>query len=124
MKEFITDISPDQIFEEVFAVEIVGCIEDWRTIIIDENGKELVSYQPELLSEKELPPAATAAKAPSEIEHIEDLYLNGLHLEQYRHATYNPVDYYEEGLKRNPRDSRCNNAMGLLLLRRGQFKKS
>jgi tetratricopeptide (TPR) repeat protein len=124
VKEYITDISPDQIFEEVFAVEIVGCVEDWRTIIFDENGKELVTYQPELLSKNELPPAATAAKAPSEIEHIEDLYLNGLHLEQYRHATYNPVDYYEEGLKRSPRDYRCNNAMGLLLLRRGQFKKS
>ncbi|WP_186774481.1 hypothetical protein [Chitinophaga pinensis] len=55
---------------------------------------------------------------------MEDLYLNGHHLEQYRHATFNPVDYYEEGLRRSPGDIRCNNAMGLLLLRRGQFAKA
>src|SRR5690606_36064214 len=44
--------------------------------------------------------------------------------EQYRHATYNPLDYYNEALQREPDDTRCNNAIGLLLLRRGQFAKS
>jgi tetratricopeptide (TPR) repeat protein len=44
-----------------------------------------------------------------------------MHLEQYRHATYHPEDYYMEALRRDPHDSRCNNAMGLLLLRRGDF---
>ncbi|WP_372808707.1 tetratricopeptide repeat protein, partial [Pontiella sp.] len=29
--------------------------------------------------------------------------------------------YYEEALRRDPGDSRCNNAMGLLLVRRGKF---
>ncbi|MBZ0301440.1 MAG: tetratricopeptide repeat protein, partial [Anaerolineae bacterium] len=47
--------------------------------------------------------------------------LNGLHLEQYRHATFQPEPYYEEALRRDPLDSRCNNALGLLLLRRGKF---
>ncbi|MFH7534236.1 hypothetical protein, partial [Acinetobacter baumannii] len=47
--------------------------------------------------------------------------LNGLHLEQYRHATYAPEPYYLEALRRDPGDSRCNNAMGLLLYRRGKF---
>ena len=55
---------------------------------------------------------------------MEDLFLNGLHLEQYRHATFNPLDYYNEGLKRSPGDVRCNNAKGLLLLRRGQIEKA
>ncbi len=32
-----------------------------------------------------------------------------------------PEPYYEEGLRRDPGDSRCNNAMGLLLYRRGKF---
>ena len=61
---------------------------------------------------------------PSELGSVEDLFLNGLHLEQYRHATFNPIDYYEEGLRRSPGDIRCNNALGLLLLRRGQFARS
>ena len=48
----------------------------------------------------------------------------GLHLEQYRHATYDPRDYYQEALNRDPKDSRCNNALGLWYLRRGQFNEA
>ncbi|HWK05754.1 MAG TPA: DUF5107 domain-containing protein [Puia sp.] len=98
--------------------------EAWKVIVSDSDGNTLVSWQPEPAGEKEIPVAATAARLPAEIEQIEDLYLNGLHLEQYRHATFNPIDYYEEALRRSPGDIRCNNAMGLLLLRRGQFEKA
>ncbi|MCH5599118.1 tetratricopeptide repeat protein [Niabella ginsengisoli] len=48
----------------------------------------------------------------------------GQHLEQYRHATYAPIDYYNEALKRAHDDIRCNNAKGLWLLRRGAFKSA
>ena len=34
------------------------------------------------------------------------------------------MDYYEEALRREPGDVRCNNAMGLLLMRKGQFAKA
>ncbi|MDQ0877822.1 tetratricopeptide (TPR) repeat protein [Paenibacillus sp. V4I3] len=44
-----------------------------------------------------------------------------MHLEQYRHATFEPEAYYLEGLKRDPSDSRINVAYGTLLLRRGLF---
>ena len=64
------------------------------------------------------------ARPPEEIESIEELFLNGLHLEQYRHATYAPEPYYLEALRRDPGDSRCNNAMGLLLYRRGKFAEA
>jgi tetratricopeptide (TPR) repeat protein len=47
------------------------------------------------------------------------LYLTALHLEQYRHATWEPEDYYLEGLRRDGGDSRINTAYGFLLLRRG-----
>jgi tetratricopeptide (TPR) repeat protein len=63
-------------------------------------------------------------KNRSDIESNEQLYLTGLHLEQYRHATYDPRPYYEEALNRDPGDSRCNNALGLWYLRRGQFGKA
>ncbi|MEX6690788.1 DUF5107 domain-containing protein [Danxiaibacter flavus] len=123
-QEWVTDIAPDNIFEAAHKAGTVGKPEDWKVAITDQYGHELVSYQPEFQEEKEIPAAATAAKHPKDIEQIEDLYLNGLHLEQYRHATFNPVDYYEEGLRRSPGDVRCNNALGLLLLRRGQFEKA
>ncbi|NII25493.1 DUF5107 domain-containing protein [Pseudoflavitalea sp. X16] len=125
VKTYTATISPEQVFTESYTtgspVEIAG----WKLSVTDNNGHELVSWQSEAIAEKkEIPAAATAAKLPAEIEQVEELFLNGLHLEQYRHATFNPVDYYEEALRRSPGDVRCNNAMGLLLLRRGQFSKA
>lgn len=124
VKEFIADISPENVFEEVFSAGKEIVITEWKLVVKDNSGNELVSWQPQPSASHEIPDAATAAKAPKDIEHIEELFLNGLHLEQYRHATYNPTDYYEEALRRSPGDTRCNNAMGLLLLRRGQFAKA
>ncbi|MFN8466888.1 MAG: DUF5107 domain-containing protein [Caldilineaceae bacterium] len=89
---------------------------------VDEDGEErLIEYTPLPDSKPEIPAPATPARPPAEIASNEELFLNGLHLEQYRHATYAPEPYYEEALRRDPHDSRCNNAMGLLLLRRGKF---
>lgn len=88
------------------------------------EGKTLVDWQPGLNGEKEVPEPAKAAKEPRDILSNEQLYLTGLHLEQYRHATYDPRPYYEEALNRDPGDSRCNNALGLWYMRRGQFRKA
>ncbi len=92
--------------------------------ILTSDGKILVDWKPEPDEKKTIPEAAKAAKLPAEIDSIEQLYLTGLHLEQYRHATYDPRDYYLEALRRDQNDSRCNNAMGLWNLRRGQFAKA
>ncbi|MBO9561143.1 MAG: DUF5107 domain-containing protein [Niastella sp.] len=125
VKKYIKDISPADVLIEKYTTGTPVNIGEWKLLVADNNGNELVSWQPEATTgKKEIPAAATAAKLPSEIEQVEELFLNGLHLEQYRHATFNPIDYYEEALRRSPGDVRCNNAMGLLLLRRGQFSKA
>ncbi|NDV83831.1 DUF5107 domain-containing protein [Bacteroides sp. 51] len=92
--------------------------------LYDATGREMLSYQADKPEIKPTPDPARAAKDPKDIASMEQLYLTGLHLEQYRHATYNPADYYQEALRREPGDSRCNNAMGLLLMRKGQFAKA
>ncbi len=92
--------------------------------IISRQGKTLVAWQPEKPEIKPMPEPAKAAKPPAEVANNEQLYLTGLHLEQYRHATFNPVDYYREALRRDPGDVRNNNALGLWLLRRGQFEQA
>lgn len=71
-----------------------------------------------------IPDAAEAALSPQETKTIDQLYLTGLHLEQYRHATWSALDYYEEGLRRDPLDYRCNMQIGLWYLRRARFKKA
>lgn len=90
--------------------------------VLDENGRLLVDYTPLPEQELPLPEAAKPIPAPAAIQSVEELYMAGLHLEQYRHATYLPQDYYEEGLRRDATDIRSNNALGLLHLRRGSWK--
>lgn len=97
---------------------------DLTLTVFDKDGKVLVAYTPKIVEQDLLPNAAKAISSPSELANTEALYLAGLHLEQYRHATYEPENYYEEGLRRDPEDIRINNAYGTLLFRRGQFTKS
>lgn len=92
--------------------------------LLSAEGKLLVSYQPNGDSTRVIPSPAKAPLVPEKISSIEQLYLTGLHIEQYRHATWQATDYYREALKREPGDVRTNNAMGLWLLRRGQFEKA
>lgn len=94
------------------------------TILNLENNKVLISYQAQPPVTPEMPSPAQAARLPKDVENNEQLYLTGLHLEQYRHATYSATDYYEEALRRDEHDVRNNNALGLWLLRRGQFAKA
>ena len=98
--------------------------EAYRVALLDVEGRELIAYQPEKLVDRGLPNPATEPLPPEQVETIEELYLTGLHLEQYRHATRPPEIYWREGLKRDPEDARLNNAMGLMLLRKGFFSEA
>ncbi len=94
--------------------------------VYDSDGRILLSYTKpgEAEAKEPLPDPALPCEKPKDIESMEELYLTGLHLEQYRHATYRPEDYYREGLKRDPTDIRINNAYGRLLYNRGKFRKA
>ena len=92
--------------------------------VYDCRGRKMLDYAPAEKKIERIPDPAPAAKLPHEILTNEELYLTGLHIEQYRHATYLPDAYYLEALKRDPGDSRANIAYGQLLLRRGLFGKS
>jgi tetratricopeptide (TPR) repeat protein len=92
-----------------------------RLAVEDAEGNDLIAYRPELRQEAELPPPANEAPLPSDVGSVEELYLIGLHLQQYRHATRSPEAYWQEALRRDADDARINNAMGLARLRDGQF---
>jgi tetratricopeptide (TPR) repeat protein len=112
---------------EVYTKDVENVSESFQNLKIevkDPNGNMLMKWAPEKPDLKELPSAAKPALEAEQIASIEQLYLTGLHLEQYRHATYSATDYYGEALKREPGDVRNNNAMGLWLLRKGKFAES
>lgn len=94
-----------------------------KKIVIKKNNRVYLDY---IVNGKkqDVPEAAKCPPDPKDCKTTEDLYLYGLHIEQYRHATYSAEDYYLEGLKRDDTDIRLNNAYGKLLFKRGLFEKS
>ncbi len=122
----VVTLSPEEVL-----VESVQCpavpMQDLH-LIIDraENPRmfPLLEWRAEPDEIRPIPDAAEAALSPQDTKTIDQLYLTGLHLEQYRHATWSALDYYEEALRRDPLDYRCNMQMGLWYLRRARFHKA
>lgn len=119
--DICTDITPESVFEKQVPVADIDGVE---VCVYRSTGKLLLSWTPEPEEIKSIPEAAKPALEPADVASAEQLYLTGLHLEQYRHATYCATDYYQEALRRDPGDVRNNNAMGLWLIRKGQFVKA
>jgi len=111
--------------EDVFIqeVDVEGTTIENLEITLYKDGRKVLGWKHEPVS-GDIPDPATAAKNPKDIATCEELFMTGLHIEQYRHATYNPTDYYLEAIRRDPMDIRNNNAMGLWLLRRGRFAEA
>ena len=86
--------------------------------------RTVLSWHAESDEIRPIPDSAEAALLPEQIKTNEQLLITGRHLEQYRHATWNPLDYYEEALRRDPNDIRCLNAMGLWFIHKGRFQKA
>lgn len=116
----VCDLSPVDVLED--SVETDAPETALTLTVYAASGRQLLSYTPQPKKIESIPDPMPPAKLPHEIMTNEELYLTGLHLEQYRHATYLPDPYYLEALKRDTGDSRANNAYGLLLMRRGRFE--
>lgn len=118
-----TDLKPEQVF--IQELPLTGKYDESKIEVrISNEAQVLLRYAPAENRQNEIPEAARPAQLPAEIASIEQLFLTGQHLEQYRHATYSPVPYYEEALRREPGDMRNNNALGVWHLRRGKFAES
>lgn len=118
------DLAPETSFRRSVRRKANGAVEDLSVKVLRADGREIISWRPPRTERNGIPEPAKPARKPSEIAENEQLYLTGLHLELYRHATYDPTAYYGEALRRDPGDVRCNNAMGLWYLRRAQPAKA
>ena len=89
--------------------------------VTDASGKLLLEWQPKPRPAAGTPAPATEPPAPREIKSADELYVTGLHLEQYRHATRSPVPYWSEGAAARPAGRALQQRAGLWHLRRGEF---
>ena len=98
-----------------------GVSEDSLAVTLEQDGRTVLHYAPGKVVPAPAPEAATEPPPPSEISSNEELYLTGLHLQQYRHATRNPEPYWREAVRRDSGDARANTALGVWHLKRGEF---
>ena len=115
------DLAPGQPFTKEIKLPRGVAETDLHLRITDAAGKEIIAYQPKPRVIGQVPPPATEPPAPADIASADELYITGLHLEQYRHATRCPTLYWREALRCDPLDARCNNALGAWHLERGEF---
>ena len=101
-------LSPEHVLTET--VDVKGARFNQLTFDIVKTfvygQRTVLSWHAEADEIRPIPDSAEAALLPS------------------RHATWSPVDYYEEALRRDPDDIRCLNALGLWYIRKGRFQQA
>lgn len=124
--EIKTLIAPDKPFRS--EVKLPGEVLDptqVKLVLSESTGKEILTYKPiKKAPELPLPETVKPPLKPNEIETVEELYLTGLRNKQFHNSFINPLDYFEEGLKRDPCDIRCNTQMGIHYRERGAYDKA
>ena len=116
------DMAPDRSYIKTIDIGDTE-FNDITVSLISSEGKVLVSYTPYVRGQKKPIEPRLPVKRPSEIKNVEELYINGYHLEQYKQHNYKPEDYYLEGIRRDAGDIRCNTSMARLKLKNGEFLK-
>lgn len=93
--------------------------------LVDADGRLLVRWEPASADpNRPEPELATEPPRPEDVDSVEELYLIGLHLSQYRHPTRSPLPYWRAALERDPGDVRTNLAMADRLYRRGRYDRA
>jgi tetratricopeptide (TPR) repeat protein len=97
------------------------CSSNALEVTVSHAGDVILRYAPAEIVPVEKPEVATEPPLPADVVSSDELYLNGLHLEQYRHPTREAQSYWLEAVRRDSGDSRSNHALGRFHMRRGEF---
>ncbi len=120
LAEWESDLS----IESGFSVTVplpVDCDTTQLTLELWTGAGRPLTYSLAEQPHKPAPSTAVEPDLPESIASSEELFLTGLHLEQYRHATRSPEPYWREAVKRDAGDIRSNHALAKLHLKRGEY---
>ena len=92
--------------------------------ITDSHGVELLSYAQEKLDELHYPEPIDLDPHPDFIQSAQELYLQGVHVDQYRHCQIRPDVYFEEALRRDPKHLPSLIALGEYRYRHGFYAEA
>lgn len=114
-------MTPDKSYTKTLDIKDIS-FNDITVSLLSRDGKTLISYTPYVRGQKKPIEPRLPVRRPCEIATVEELYINGYHLEQYKQHNYRPEDYYLEGIRRDAGDIRCNTSMARICLKNGEFK--
>ena len=104
LAEWTADVAPDA----PLIADVATALEPHElTLVVD----GLITWTPRQHVDAPEPEPATEPARPAQIASVDELYLTGLHLAQYRHPTWSPLDYWNEALRRDAGDARTNLAL-------------
>ena len=117
------DVAPGAPFVENVKLDQSLDKEPLAVVVTDSSGHELISYRTVVLEPKEKPEPVAPFGKPEDYKTVEELYLAGVRLEQFHNGQRDPMEFYNEALKRDPGDARVNTAVGIRLLRDGKWSE-
>lgn len=124
LSEVKTDIDPANPFVRDISVDSKLEDTDIKVSLYDNDGYELISYAPQKLVKEEKPDPIETPKDPKEYKSVEELYLTGLRIEQFKNAIIDPQLYYREALSRDSLDYRVNTVMGIRCCKEGKYAEA
>ncbi|MBE7044293.1 MAG: DUF5107 domain-containing protein [Ruminococcaceae bacterium] len=94
--ETTEDFAPDTVFETV-----IEELPEYVTILVECNGKTVAGYTEQNFHRFVMPEVIEDMPMAAKMNCADDLYLAGVHIQQYRDPATRPDAYWREALKRN-----------------------
>jgi len=96
----------------------LGEIPTYVTVrIVDQNGSVVAEYEEKRFDEYNMPEVITDMPEAARMQSAQELYLAGVHVDQYRDPAVHPNAYWEEALKRD-----VEHAPSLISMARYEYK--
>lgn len=104
---------PVKLSDEKYTVTLTGCC-----------GCEILAYTEITPDYVHIPKDNTGIPTPDQLTTAQDLYIAGLHIDQYRDPTYKPDVYYLEALRYDPNHLPSLIGMGEYCYRTGKYEEA
>ena len=124
----VATMAPDKPFADDFKVDASEVAEPTEVLmsLYSAEGDLLIDYHPYKhdLSKPHPEDLLPVNPDPKSIENTEELFYVGMRNLQFHQAHTDPMDYFNEVLRRDPGDVRTNTQVGILLRKAGNYEKA
>ena len=124
----VATMAPDKPFADDFKVDASEVAEPTEVLmsLYSAEGELLIDYHPYKhdLSKPHPEDLLPVNPDPKSIENTEELFYVGMRNLQFHQAHTDPMDYFNEVLRRDPGDVRTNTQVGILLRKASQYDKA